>query len=295
MDQTQSPLFSILIAMYNNGRYFKECYDSILGQSYENWEVIIVDDCSTDNSLEIMRTIIAEDGRFKILRNETNSKCGATKRRCVELSSGEFFGFLDSDDFLEPHALELSVKALLANKEAALSYSNHYRFNDGDISNRQGQKKYSSIHSESIISFTNGFESLPFHFVAFRRSLYDKTAGLDSMFTRGVDFDLFAKMEEVGSFVFIDDCLYNYRVHNNNISLGLNLFNSIIWIIVAIYEACKRRGDPNFEKYASNFLRIHFSPSLQKYIVVGRVICNPSLIIGITKKRLKNIFNFYNH
>ena len=55
---------SILIANYNNGRYFKQCYDSLLEQSYTNWEAIIVDDCSTDNSVDIIKQLIKGNNRF---------------------------------------------------------------------------------------------------------------------------------------------------------------------------------------------------------------------------------------
>lgn len=76
-----TPLFSILIAQYNNGKYFEDCYKSIMAQTYPNWEAIIVDDCSTDDSVEQMRKIVGNDPRFKIFVNEENKGCGYTKRR----------------------------------------------------------------------------------------------------------------------------------------------------------------------------------------------------------------------
>src|SRR5690348_4514160 len=101
--------FSILIANYNNGKYFKDCYDSIIAQSYNNWEAIIIDDKSTDNSIELINRLIRLDPRFKLIENDKNYGCGYTKRRCVELSSGEVCGFLDPDDALENEALEVMV------------------------------------------------------------------------------------------------------------------------------------------------------------------------------------------
>ena len=75
------PLFSLLIANYNNGKYFEMCYKSIVNQVFERWEVIIVDDASTDDSVKIIKNIISNDKRFKFYENDRNYGCGYTKRR----------------------------------------------------------------------------------------------------------------------------------------------------------------------------------------------------------------------
>ncbi len=89
--------FSILIAHYNNYDYFLDCYKSILAQTYKNFEVVIVDDCSTDDSLEKIRLLVSEDARFNIYRNETNKGVGFTKKTCVERTSGDVCAILDPD------------------------------------------------------------------------------------------------------------------------------------------------------------------------------------------------------
>ncbi|MFZ4771896.1 MAG: glycosyltransferase family 2 protein, partial [Ferruginibacter sp.] len=119
-------LFSILIANYNNGRFFKDCYDSIIAQTYDNWEVIIVDDQSTDDSIAIISGLIKDDKRFKLFENEQNKGCGFTKRRCAELAAGDICGFLDPDDALMPDALALMMDAHQQNKELALVHSTFY-------------------------------------------------------------------------------------------------------------------------------------------------------------------------
>src|SRR5690348_14143366 len=104
-----SLLFSLLIANYNNGRFFKDCHDSIIAQTYNNWEAIIIDDGSTDHSVEVIKNITGKDARFKFYRNDKNYGCGYTKRRCVELATGDVCAFLDPDDALLPEALEQMV------------------------------------------------------------------------------------------------------------------------------------------------------------------------------------------
>ncbi|MFP3541126.1 glycosyltransferase family 2 protein, partial [Pseudomonas sp. SIMBA_044] len=85
-------IFSILIDNYNNGKFFKQCYDSIISQKYIDWEVIILDDCSTDNSLELINALIKNDCRFKLFENEINSGVGVTKSKLIELANGDICG-----------------------------------------------------------------------------------------------------------------------------------------------------------------------------------------------------------
>lgn len=100
---------SILIANYNNGHFFKDCYDSLINQTLQEFEVVVLDDCSSDDSFEVIQNIIKKDDRFKLFKNDTNRKVGFTKRKLVELANSEICGFLDPDDALKPKALEIMV------------------------------------------------------------------------------------------------------------------------------------------------------------------------------------------
>ena len=109
------------------GLFLQEAIDSILAQTYPNWEVIIVDDKSNDDSKHIYEHL-ASDRRFKVFYNDDNQGCGYTKRRCIELASGELCGFLDPDDALAPQALEVMVQAHSDHPECSLIYSTCYRY-----------------------------------------------------------------------------------------------------------------------------------------------------------------------
>ena len=102
--------FSILIAHYNNYQYFTECYDSILKQTYQDYEIILVDDCSIDDSFEKIIELTKGNPKVKLFRNEQNSGVGLTKKRCIELASGEICGFVDPDDTLTENALKVILE-----------------------------------------------------------------------------------------------------------------------------------------------------------------------------------------
>lgn len=101
-------MFSVLISNYNNSQYLQGAIDSVFAQTYNDWEIIIVDDGSTDESQKIYEKY-REDNRIHIYYNEQNRGCTYTKWRCIEECKGELFGFLDADDTLMPDALECMV------------------------------------------------------------------------------------------------------------------------------------------------------------------------------------------
>jgi len=90
---------SILIANYNNSHFFKDCYESLLNQTYKDFEVIILDDFSNYEDYKNIKNLISNDNRFRIFRNQSNKGVGFTKRKLVELASNEICGFLDPDDY----------------------------------------------------------------------------------------------------------------------------------------------------------------------------------------------------
>lgn len=233
-----SPLFSILIAQYNNGRYFEDCYKSIIAQTYQNWEVIIVDDCSTDISTALMMELIGDDSRFKIFSNEANRGCGYTKRRCAELAEGEICGFLDPDDAITRDALEIMVNEHLNHNDASLVYSNFIYCDEHLMEDRIHFQK-SAAEKDSPFFNIEGEIS---HFSTFKKSFYTATSGIDPFYRRAVDQDLYLKLYEAGSVVYIDKNLYLYRVHEGGISTNNNAEKALQWKKLAVLESAKRRN-----------------------------------------------------
>tara|TARA_B100000929_G_scaffold243900_1_gene201723 strand:- start:1243 stop:2145 length:903 start_codon:yes stop_codon:yes gene_type:complete len=231
-------LFSILIANYNNGKFFLDCYKSIINQTYTDWEVIIVDDYSIDDSVQIIKNIIGLDNRFHLYINDTNKGCGFTKNRCAGLAKGDVLGFLDPDDLLESSALEAMIKFHALNKHIAL-ISSKYRF----IS-KKGEFIGLGKHGAHIPlgkSYLTYGEGAITAFATFKRKIYNLTEGIDEKMTRAVDQDLYYKLEEQGGTYFIDEILYRYRLHDNNISRNENLYKSWYWHFYAKKKAFYRR------------------------------------------------------
>jgi glycosyltransferase involved in cell wall biosynthesis len=230
-----SSFFSILLANYNNSPFLNNCFKSIYEQTYNNWEVIFVDDCSNDDSLQIANEYADKDKRIKVFSNEVNQGCGFTKARCVQLASGEICGFLDPDDALLPSALEIMVKKHSEYPAASLLYSRRFHCND--------KMKIYDVSEDDTGKFVSQLSTpLINHFCSFKKEMYDQTGGIDPYMKRAVDQDLYLKLEEKGSVVFVPDVLYLYRHNANSISLATNEYKAQAWHIYANSSACKRRG-----------------------------------------------------
>ncbi len=232
------PLFSILIANYNNGKFFEDCYKSIIAQTYENWEAIIVDDCSKDNSVEEIKKIVGIDSRFKIFTNDINSGCGFTKRKCTELSNGEICGFLDPDDAISETAIEEMVQKHLELPNVAVVYSN-FTYCDENL---QPQKLHKQTKIDNFLPYFFNLNGEVSAFSTFKNSFYKKTSGIDPFLQRAVDQDLYLKLYEEGEVFYLDRDFYKYRIHLGGISSQLNGQKALFWHWVAIIKATERRN-----------------------------------------------------
>ena len=117
-----SDLVSIIMPSYNTGKFIKETINSVLNQTYNNWELIIVDDCSTDDTEKIVNTI--KDNRIKFLKNNTNSGAAISRNRAIKEAKGKWIAFLDSDDLWKKEKIEKQIRFMKEN-HYDFSYTNY--------------------------------------------------------------------------------------------------------------------------------------------------------------------------
>lgn len=117
-----SELVSIVMPNYNGAKYVKETIDSVLAQTYTNWEILFVDDCSKDDSVEIARSY--GDPRIRILQNETNGGAATSRNYALREAKGRWIAFLDSDDLWEKDKLEKQI-AFMKDNGYAFSYTDY--------------------------------------------------------------------------------------------------------------------------------------------------------------------------
>lgn len=119
-----TPLVSVIMPAYNAAQFIEESIRSVRNQTVTDWELIVVDDCSADETGQFVNRLAAEDPRIRLIRNEVNSGVAKTRNRALDLVRGQYVAFLDSDDIWYPEKLEKQI-ALLEKKQADLSYSSY--------------------------------------------------------------------------------------------------------------------------------------------------------------------------
>ncbi len=120
--------FSILMSNFNNGKYIKDAIQSVIDQIYLNWELIIVDDCSTDNSIDVISQFSNND-RIKLIQNKKNIGKPSSLIIAIENASNEIIGILDADDKLHEEALEIIHKVYQDNQKYGFVYTKMWNCN----------------------------------------------------------------------------------------------------------------------------------------------------------------------
>lgn len=139
------PLVSVIMPCYNAERYIAQSIESVLAQTYQNWELLITDDGSTDRVVEIVREYCKKDGRINMLVNE-HKGIAETRNASIARAKGRFLAFLDNDDLWMPEKLEKQISFMLKHK-VGFSYTNY------ELIDKNGVRKNKIIKTQGIIDY----------------------------------------------------------------------------------------------------------------------------------------------
>lgn len=234
---------SVLMANFNRSNFIEEAIQSILNQTYTNFELLILDDYSTDNSVVIIEKF--KDERIHLYKNTENKGAGFCKAFLAKNATGFVSAFFDSDDVLDKTALEKMMKLHIENPTKTIIYSNHFVCDENLKIIKKGSSRKIPKGENHLTYF--GIS----HFVSYKTQKYFETEGIDDKLTKAVDQDLYYKLEETGESLFLDDCLYYYRHNSNSISLNKNATFAFENKLHVMQNAIERRKNSNV-KYPSN-------------------------------------------
>lgn len=211
-------LVSVIIPLFNRAKYIQETINSALSQEYDNLEVIIVDDGSTDGGDKLAETFISE-GRVQLFRHAGGANRGQSVSLNLALSKarGEYIAVLDSDDIFLPNKLKDQVTFLQQNPDIGLVYGMGYGV---DANGKQVYNILSERHIEPNDPnqiLLDCYFHLPVGSLV-RKSVYDQVGGFDERLRAGQDHDMQVRMAEVTRFGFLPLRVYCYRRHGESIS-----------------------------------------------------------------------------
>ena len=145
--QNEKTLVSVIMPAYNVSQFVKEAIMSVLEQTMTNWELIVIDDCSKDNTVEIVQQLAEKDSRIRLIKNDINMMVSKTRNRGIEISQGKYIAFLDSDDYWKPNFLERMISCI-EETNADIVYCSY------ELVGEQGQK----VCNDFIVPLSTTFD-----------------------------------------------------------------------------------------------------------------------------------------
>lgn len=213
---------SIITPSYNSSKTIEETIQSVIKQTYSNWELIIVDDGSIDNTIEVVKKYLFDE-RIKLVSLKENTGSPAIPRnKGIEIASGEFIAFLDHDDLWKINKLEKQIKFHIQNKDIKISYTNTHKINDNGIiykyrwwgilidpSYKKSGNLLPALYQENFVSMLS---------VMVHKDIFDEV-GYFLPLTAFDDHELWIRIAEKGhQFGYLKEKLCYYRISSTSLS-----------------------------------------------------------------------------
>lgn len=204
--------FSVIMPLYNKAPYVRKTIESVVGQTLTNWELIVVDDCSTDGSVTVVEQII--DPRIRVVRLEENGGVGAARNRGVAKSTAPYICFLDADDWWEPTFLEEMAGLIERHPDAGIYGTGYYIVKNGkkrlapigvDEGFEEGEINYCAVYAKTLCMPLTSIT------VAMPKAVFDETGGFKPHLKLGEDFDLWVRIALKHKTVLLNKPLSNYN------------------------------------------------------------------------------------
>jgi glycosyltransferase involved in cell wall biosynthesis len=204
-----NPVISVIMPVYNAEKFVKEAIESILNQTFSDWELIIIDDCSIDNSIEIVQSF--QDKRIILLKNETNLGVSKASNKGIRIARGKYVTRMDSDDISLPARFKKQVEFLEKHPDYVLCAANVQMFGAKQdffvLPVEDQQLKIALLYQNPFVN-----SSVLIRSKNCKKYLYNET------FPFAEDYELWINLKEEGKFASIPEVLVKYRIHQNNLT-----------------------------------------------------------------------------
>lgn len=217
------PKVSVVIPIYNAEKFISETIESVMAQTCSDWEIIAVDDGSTDKTPEILRSYKKRLSKKMRVITQENSGLSITRNVAISAAKGGYVAFLDHDDLWVPEKLEKQVKLLDSNKELGMVYSDSYMIDE------KGDLKKDTFFGKIKPSRGNVFDKLfyvnfiPCLTVITRKEMLKKVGQFDPRYKISEDHDMFLRIAECYPVDFIEQPLAKYRLHGESASKNIEV------------------------------------------------------------------------
>lgn len=206
-----SDLITCVLPTYNGEKYIRESIDSVLAQTYENWELIIVNDASTDGTLEIVKEYANRDKRISIISNETNQKLPKSLNIGFAKAKGEYYTWTSDDNAYKPQAFEKMLNALKQDSSADMVCCDVDHI---DENGKIAQEIIVDCSPQTLLEVNNTIGSC----FLYTKAIADKIGGYDESQFLVEDYDYWLRIAFAGQIITLNENLYAHRVHKDSLS-----------------------------------------------------------------------------
>ncbi len=253
---------SICVPVYNVEKYIARCLESILSQSYENIEVIVVNDCTPDKSMEIVQSYADSDNRIRIINHETNRGLMWARRTGYMAATGDYITFCDSDDSLVPKAIELLVvRAMETGADIVSGLIKYVDTQGGEIIWKHSLKYGNDSEAvlKSLLKKEFGHNLCSKLFTKSILQDYDYWT-IDKMVNAEDGLLFYQLLSNAKKIVMLHDVVYNYiknATSSTHVEFSDNAINGIVEFIDYVYESSSRY--PELESLKNHYLAIELN------------------------------------
>jgi len=226
---------SLITTVYNRAPYLKDALESILAQTYSDFELIVWDDGSSDTSVQIAQHYAAIDPRIRIIA-AAHQGFTPSLQSAFALATSTYVGWIDSDDYLAPTALAETVAILDAHPEVGLVYTDYQQVDEHNRIARLGSRCSIPYSKDRLL-----IDFMVFHFRLMHRSVFEQVGGIHDNCGLVPDYDLCLRLSEVTQIHHLQRPLYYYRVHPQSMSQQQQL-DTVQDSKAAVERALQRRG-----------------------------------------------------
>ena len=236
-NDTAIPMVSVVVPNYNHARYLTQRIDSVMSQVMQNFEIIILDDASTDDSMSIIEKYLI-DPRVRVIRNRTNSGSPFLQwNRGVREARGVYVWIAESDDYSDPRFIEQLVSRLESCPDAVMAYCDSYRVNSdgfvlevykdyfGKIDSKHWVKDFTRSGRDEIMNYLIRKNTIPnASAVLFKKKSYVQAGGASAELRLCGDWLMWIKMLMLGDLVYVSEPLNYFRCHSENVRSAVGGF-----------------------------------------------------------------------
>ncbi|MDR4508537.1 MAG: glycosyltransferase [Candidatus Brocadiaceae bacterium] len=260
------PTISVVIPAYNSAEFLPYSIRSVLSQTFKPYEIIVVDDCSTDNTRKVLEPFMQ---RIHYINSGKNRGSSFARNTGIQASKGKYIAFLDADDIWLPQKLQTNLKCFEADPELAMVYSRHLNIDkEGKVTGESPKQAlpsgtiFSELFSEQNFILTST--------VMVRREVFDTTGLFDEQLFNCQDWDLFLRVAYHFKCKGINTSLVQYRQTPQSLSKNRDsVLQSQKLVIDQIYEAFKGKKNGITEKCYRKRLASHYAKSGRYYVKMG--------------------------